>query len=183
MVDICYKDCEATRFIASRTIASRPSFINERKLQRRIFAFLAKNLEKYGVIIFAFIIMGAHTHMLWKLPNANQCSRGDCPLFYRLWRILETNKVEWGVFHLSQFTSQLTRCHSFKDWRYANLKLSLISNNKLIQTRSGFECAVRFNDWWSSKCSGRPEEITQPVKTSAPPPTICWLGGLAFNRK
>ena len=51
MADISHEDPEATWFITSRTIASRLWFINDRKLQRKIVAFLAKNQEKYGVMI------------------------------------------------------------------------------------------------------------------------------------
>ena len=74
MADISYEDPEATWFITSRTIASRLWFINDRKLQQKIVAFLAKNQQKYGVLIYALIIMGNHTHMVAKFPNANKAA-------------------------------------------------------------------------------------------------------------
>lgn len=72
MSDISHEDPEMTFFCTSRTIASRLWFINNRKLHRKIAAFLAKYQNKYGVIIYAFIIMGNHTHMVARFPRGNK---------------------------------------------------------------------------------------------------------------
>jgi len=56
---------------------SRLWFINNSKLVGRILAYLAKYQETYGVVIYAFIIMGNHYHLLAKFPRRNKA------LFFR----------------------------------------------------------------------------------------------------
>lgn len=74
MADISFEDPEATFFCTSRTIASRLWFTNNRKLHRKIAAFLAKYQNKYEVIIYGFIIMGNHTHLIARFPRGNKAS-------------------------------------------------------------------------------------------------------------
>jgi REP element-mobilizing transposase RayT len=56
---------------------SRLWFINNSKLVGRILAYLAKYQETYGVVIYAFVIMGNHYHLLAKFPRRNKA------LFFR----------------------------------------------------------------------------------------------------
>ena len=59
-------------FITSRTIRSELWFINNPKLQERMMAYLAKYQEKYGVLIYAFRIMGNHYHLVARFPHGKK---------------------------------------------------------------------------------------------------------------
>ena len=60
--------------ITIRTIASRLWFVNNEKLIERVLAYLAKYQEQYGVLIYAFVIVGNHIHLLLRFPNANRAA-------------------------------------------------------------------------------------------------------------
>ena len=70
--DLSFEDPELTFFITTRTIASRLWFVNNRKLHRKVAAFLAKYQRKFGVILYAFIIMGNHYHLVARFPRGNK---------------------------------------------------------------------------------------------------------------
>jgi REP element-mobilizing transposase RayT len=58
--------------ISSRTMLSRLWFVNNEPLANAILGYLAKYQELYGVVIYAFIIMGNHYHLVAKFPNKNR---------------------------------------------------------------------------------------------------------------
>lgn len=70
--DLSYEAPDTVFFITTRTINSRLWFIRNRRLTRKILAFLAKYQEKYGVIIYGFVLMGNHYHLLAKFPRGNK---------------------------------------------------------------------------------------------------------------
>ena len=70
--DLSIEDPNAVYFITTRTIASRLWFVNNKKLEKYILAFLAKYQMTFGVIIYGFILMGNHYHLVAKFPNSNR---------------------------------------------------------------------------------------------------------------
>ena len=75
--DLSIENPEVCFFGTTRTAGSRLWFINNPVLQKHILAYLALYQERYEVIIYAFIIMGNHYHLLARFPNANKAA------FYR----------------------------------------------------------------------------------------------------
>ena len=55
-----------------RTENSRLLFVNNKKLENEVLAYLAKYQEVYGVVIYAFILMGNHYHMVAQFPKGNR---------------------------------------------------------------------------------------------------------------
>ncbi len=70
--DLSFEDPKRVFFSTIRTMNSRLWFINNCHLQERILAYLAKYQEVYGIIIYAFIVMGNHYHLLARFPNRNK---------------------------------------------------------------------------------------------------------------
>ena len=68
------EDPDEIYHITTRTVGSRLWFINNSALEGLILSYLAKNAEKYGVIIYAFILMGNHYHLMAKFPNSNKAA-------------------------------------------------------------------------------------------------------------
>ncbi|OVE79951.1 hypothetical protein BVY02_01765 [bacterium J17] len=62
------------QLITSRTVNSRLWFVNNPKMEERILGFLAKYQQQYGVIIYAFVMVGNHYHLLAKFPLANRAA-------------------------------------------------------------------------------------------------------------
>ena len=50
--------------VTSRTINSRLCFVNNPKLENHTLRHLARYLEKHGVDLYAFALMGNHHHTL-----------------------------------------------------------------------------------------------------------------------
>ena len=61
-------------FSTIRTMNSRLWFVGTPELQDRIQAFLARYQEMYGVVIYGFIIMGNHYHLIAKFPLMNKAA-------------------------------------------------------------------------------------------------------------
>lgn len=59
-------------FVTTRCRNSRLWFVNNKKLEEKILAYLAKYQEVYGVIIYAIAIEGNHIHMLLDFPKENR---------------------------------------------------------------------------------------------------------------
>lgn len=72
--DLRIEDPDEIFFITSRTMNSRLWFVNNEQLHHYICAFLAKYQEKYGVIVYGFIIMGNHYHLVARFPRANMAA-------------------------------------------------------------------------------------------------------------
>lgn len=70
--DLSVEFPQYAQLITTRTIASRLWFVNNKELEDRILAHLAKYQEEYGVIIYAFILMGNHYHLLAAFPRGNR---------------------------------------------------------------------------------------------------------------
>ena len=64
-------------FGTSKTSKAALWFVNNRKLEQNILAYLAKYQEKYNVTLYAFVMQGNHYHLLAKF---NDCNRAA---FYR----------------------------------------------------------------------------------------------------
>ena len=58
----------------SKTVNSALWFVNNPKLEERILAYLAKYQEKYGVILYAFVLQGNHYHINAKFPRCNRAA-------------------------------------------------------------------------------------------------------------
>ena len=61
-------------FATIRTVFSRLWLINNPELDERILAYLARYQEHYGVIIYAFVIMGNHYHLIAMFPRGNKAA-------------------------------------------------------------------------------------------------------------
>ena len=59
------------QLITSRCINSALWFVNNKELEERIYAFLAKYVEKYKVELYNFQLVGNHYHILAKFPGSN----------------------------------------------------------------------------------------------------------------
>ena len=55
-----------------RTRKSKLWFVNNKTFEEELLGFLAKYQQEYGVILYAFILMGNHYHMLAKFPKGNR---------------------------------------------------------------------------------------------------------------
>lgn len=59
---------DKAQLITCRTINSALWFVNNRKLENMLLSYLAKYAEKYGVLLYAFAIVGNHYHMVARFP-------------------------------------------------------------------------------------------------------------------
>ena len=55
-----------------RTQNSKLWFVNNKTVETEILSYLAKYQTVYGVVIYAFILMGNHYHMVARFPNGNR---------------------------------------------------------------------------------------------------------------
>lgn len=69
---LSYEDPSEVVLITSRTLLSQLWFINNPKLWEKVLGYLAKYAETYGVILYGFIIMGNHYHLIARFPRANR---------------------------------------------------------------------------------------------------------------
>lgn len=58
--------------LTTRTKDSKLWFVNNKELEDIILGYLAKYQDLYGVIIYAFVIMGNHYHLEARCPRANR---------------------------------------------------------------------------------------------------------------
>jgi len=72
--DLSFEHPNYCFFATIRTICSRLWLINNPELEERILAYLARYVEHHGVVIYAFIIMGNHYHLLACFPNGNKAA-------------------------------------------------------------------------------------------------------------
>ena len=70
--DLSIEYYEKPVLITTRTIASRLWFSNNRRLKRLFVTYLAKYQLKYQVIIYGFIIMDNHYHLIASFPLGNR---------------------------------------------------------------------------------------------------------------
>ncbi len=61
-------------FITTRTLNSRLWFVNNRDLERMVLAHLAKFQQAYQVVIYGFVMMGNHYHLLAAFPLGNKAA-------------------------------------------------------------------------------------------------------------
>lgn len=66
------EDKDTCFLITKRTKGSRLWFVNNRKLEDRVLAHLAKYCEDYGALLFAFVLMGNHYHAIIRFPRENR---------------------------------------------------------------------------------------------------------------
>lgn len=69
---LSYEDKELVFLITTKTIGSKLWFINNKKLENKILAYLAKYQSTYEVIIYGFVLMGNHYHLLARFPKMNR---------------------------------------------------------------------------------------------------------------
>jgi REP element-mobilizing transposase RayT len=60
------------QLITCRTINSALWFLNNKPLEDRILAYLAKYVEKHQVELYGFVFLGNHYHMLARFPKGNR---------------------------------------------------------------------------------------------------------------
>ena len=70
--DLSYEREDLVFFSTTRTLNSKLWFVNNPRLQERMLAFLARYQEMFGVVIYAFIVMGNHYHLLAAFPRNNK---------------------------------------------------------------------------------------------------------------
>ena len=70
--DLRIESLEHSSFITTRTYGSRLWFVNNKELEERILAYLAKYQEVYGVVIYHFVLLGNHFHLLADFPRLNR---------------------------------------------------------------------------------------------------------------
>lgn len=63
---------DKAQLITCRTINSALWFVNNKKLEQMLLAYLAKYCEKYRVLLYAFAIVGNHYHMVARFPNGGR---------------------------------------------------------------------------------------------------------------
>lgn len=66
------EDTSWTYLITTRTAGSKLWLVNNPELEKLILGILARYQEIYGVIIYAFVLMGNHYHLLARFPNRNR---------------------------------------------------------------------------------------------------------------
>lgn len=59
---------DKVQLITCRTINSALWFVNNKKLEYMLLAYMAKYAEKYGVLLYAFAVVGNHYHMVARFP-------------------------------------------------------------------------------------------------------------------
>ena len=72
--DLSIEHPEFVVFATIRTLFSSLWLVNNPELDERILAYLARYQEHYGVIIYAFIIMGNHYHLIASFPRGNKAA-------------------------------------------------------------------------------------------------------------
>ena len=60
--------------ITTRTVNSALWFVNNKELEERIYAFLAKYVEHYKVKLYAFQLVGNHYHLVARFPLGNMAA-------------------------------------------------------------------------------------------------------------
>ena len=65
-------DPDEIAFVTARTINSKLWFVNNDKFVLEILTYLARYQSIYNVLIYSFIIMGDHYHLIAKWPDANR---------------------------------------------------------------------------------------------------------------
>lgn len=72
--DLSFEHPHFVFFATIRTIASRLWLVNDPKLEHQIKAYVARYAEHYGVVLYAFIIMGNHYHLLARFPKGHKAA-------------------------------------------------------------------------------------------------------------
>ena len=73
------EDSELSWFSTSRCLHSKLWLVNNKKLEESFLGSLAKYQEKYAVTLYAFVIMGNHTHDVAKFSKRNRAAfKRDC---------------------------------------------------------------------------------------------------------
>ena len=72
--DLSFEHPEHCFFGTIRTASSRLWFINNPEFEAFILAYLARYVEIHGVIIYAFVLMGNHYHLLARFPKGNKAA-------------------------------------------------------------------------------------------------------------
>lgn len=70
--DLSIECRDAIYFITARTMCSRLWFVNNKRLQETILAYLAKFAEEFSAKLYGFTLMGNHYHLLASFPLANR---------------------------------------------------------------------------------------------------------------
>ena len=65
---------EHVYFITTRTADSRLLIVRNKLLEEQILGCLARYQAIYGVVIYGFILMGNHYHLIAKFPNCNRAA-------------------------------------------------------------------------------------------------------------
>ena len=72
--DISFEHPEFVFFATIRTICSRLWFINNPALEERILAYLARYVERHGVTLYYFVLMGNHYHLIARFSRGNKAA-------------------------------------------------------------------------------------------------------------
>lgn len=71
---ISIEDSEGVYFITTRTSGSKLWLTKGGELERQILACLARYQEIHGVILYCFVVMGNHYHLIAKFPRMNRAA-------------------------------------------------------------------------------------------------------------
>ena len=58
--------------ICNRTVLSKLWFVNNPSIENEVIGYLAKYQKDYGAILYGFILMGNHYHMIARFPRGNR---------------------------------------------------------------------------------------------------------------
>lgn len=137
---------EEIAFITSRTAGSKLLLINNKGLEQKILSCLARYQEIYSVVIYGFIIMGNHYHLIAKFPKMNRA------IFMRDFNSMTARIISkyanvygrrsiWGRRYAKQ---ALPRYEDVENW-FFYLCLNPISS-KLVNNIEDYTSYNSFND-------------------------------------
>ena len=115
-----------------RTQNSRLWFVNNKKLEEEVLSYLAKYQNIYGVVLYAFILIGNHYHMVAKFPKkATDTCLKKCLTGY-FW-----NSCRAAFFHSFRATAILV-------WAYHSETIMLIRRTLIMWGNSDSGCLSSF---------------------------------------
>ncbi len=105
-------------FITSKTIGGRLWFIHNSRLEHHVLSYLARYQELYGVILYGFIFMGNHYHMVAKFPQANKADffRSFNAMFAKLVNSYVDNFDSGKLWSRRYTDQQLPRNEDIEHW-------------------------------------------------------------------
>jgi len=136
--DLRLEDGESASFITARTVNSTLWFQNNKALENKILAHLAKYQEKYSVDIYAFVMMSNHYHLLANFPLNNRAAfmRDLNSAFSRLTRS-HVKEFEGGALFGRRYRPQAVILEEDYEQTFVYAALNPV-NSGLVETLSDY---------------------------------------------